>query len=188
MRPILSVSDKRLDEVRHTHGILAKHAQTQRQHVFILDKLPKGWRFVKVVNLQVSGLTVGEMREKLNEFLEIKVNSGKPAIQYNPPKLNESGYVNCEPLEGVETVNKVRDWVTIKQLDSQQWNTNLVGKYLSVDIDDYMKHHKRLTESALAGVKDNAGFVILFNGDWRITYFGNYWERNWDERLETTTA
>lgn len=69
MKPILSVSDKRLKKLYNSHAALCVRPATKEWRFFNVDNIPErwlGWRFVRVIRAARSGLTISESIAKLN--------------------------------------------------------------------------------------------------------------------------
>lgn len=69
MGPILSYDDKRLKKYHLSRGILAKHIKTGKLQVFRLGKLPEFWKSIKIVRLDIKGLTISEAIAVYNKRL-----------------------------------------------------------------------------------------------------------------------
>lgn len=72
MKPILTLSDSRLDKIRPSRAIIATN-NTGKLRCFPLETLPFGWKVKKIINIAVSGKGPIEIIAIVNKKLN-KVN------------------------------------------------------------------------------------------------------------------
>lgn len=72
MKPILSLSDKRVQKLARTHAAFMYRQASNEWKFYNLDNLPEkwlGWKFIRVVPAARSGFTISESIARLNSQL-----------------------------------------------------------------------------------------------------------------------